>query len=393
MTDTSPRALSGITVLEVRSIGPGPLAGMLLADMGADVIRIDRPGVPTRGASDHIAPTHRGKRSVSIDLKTDDGRELLLEMVEHADVLIEGNRPGVMERIGLGPVDCHRRNPRLVYGRMTGWGQDGPLASAAGHDINYIALSGALEGMGADPSGPPVPAVSYVGDFAGGTMFLLFGILCAVRVAERTGVGQVVDAAMVDGVAALSAPYHGLLADGKWKLGRGRNVIDGGAPYYHVYECRDGQFVTIASAEPQFYALLRSCLGLTEPLWDAQHDEEQWAVQEQRLADIFRTRTRDEWCSILEGTDVCFAPVLSLADAPRHPHNVARETFVSVGDVIQPAPAPRLSRTPGAIGGPPPVAGLHTREVLGELGIGTDRVNNLISTGAVAIAEHPTAGQ
>ncbi|PHV67127.1 CaiB/BaiF CoA transferase family protein [Williamsia muralis] len=385
MAAVDQRALSGVKVLELRSIGPGPLAGMLLADMGADVIRVDRPGAVPRGASDKVAPAHRGKRSVSIDLKSSAGRDLLLKMVEEADVLIEGSRPGVMERLGLGPSECLERNPRLVYGRMTGWGQDGPLASAAGHDINYVALSGALDGMGSDPAGPPVPAVSYVGDFGGGTMFLIFGVLCALRVAEQTGVGQVVDASMVDGVAALSAPYHGLLADNKWHLGRGRNVIDGGAPFYHAYKTGDDQYVTIASAEPQFYQLLRDTLGLTDPLWDAQHDEESWKVQQEELARIFRTKTRSEWCDLLEGTDVCFAPVLSLVEAPDHPHNVARGNFLTVGGVVQPAPAPRLSSTPGAVSGPPPAAGAHTREVLLQMGLTDGDIDELATAGAVAI--------
>ncbi|MGI5219245.1 CaiB/BaiF CoA transferase family protein [Nocardia sp. CA-290969] len=390
MTRSETRALSGVTVLEVRSIGPGPLAGMLLADMGADVIRVDRPGAPQRGASDRVAPTHRGKRSVAIDLKTDKGRDLLLKLTERADVLIEGFRPGVMERLGVGPDECLRRNPKLVYGRITGWGQDGPLASAAGHDINYVALSGALDGMGSDPAGPPVPAVSYVGDFAGGTMFLLFGVLCALRVADRTGVGQVVDAAMVDGVAALSAPYHGLRADGKWHLGRGRNVIDGGAPYYHVYECSDGQFITNAAAEPEFYAQLRSALDLTDPVWDRQSDEDSWTVQSTRLADLFRMRTREQWCDLLEGTDACFAPGLSLEEAPHHPHNVARNTFTRVDDVVQPSPAPRLSRTPGAIDARPPLPGAHTREVLREQGFSDSRIDELMAEGAV-VASRETA--
>jgi alpha-methylacyl-CoA racemase len=380
-----PGPLDGVRIIEIAGIGPGPFAAMLLSDMGAEVLRVDRAesvrgGDPARPPT---SPLNRGRRSIGIDLKNPDGVEAVLALVERADALIEGFRPGVTERLGIGPDDCHARNPRLVYGRMTGWGQEGPMAHAAGHDINYIALAGALEPIGRR-GGPPVPPLNLVGDFGGGAMFLVFGVACALFEAQRSGRGQVVDAAMVDGAAALTAMFHGMRAAGGWSEERGTNMLDSGAHFYDVYECADGTYISIGSIEPQFYAELLQKTGLADDAdFAGQRDRASWPALKDRLADVFRAKTRDEWCQIMEGSDVCFAPVLSMAEAPLHPHNVHRGTFTEVGGVTQPAPAPRFSRTPGAISRPPSHAGQHTDEVLADWGFEPSRIEKLREAGAV----------
>ncbi|GMV31821.1 MAG: CoA transferase [Rhodanobacteraceae bacterium] len=342
--------LRGLRVVEFAGIGPGPFAGMLLSDMGADVVRIDRPG---SGGCDPRDFVSRGRRLVRLDLKSAEGREQALALVEHADALIEGFRPGVMERLGLGPNDVGARNPRLVYGRMTGWGQTGPLAKAAGHDINYIALSGALAAIGPE-AGDPVPPLNLVGDYGGGALYLVVGLLAALHEARGSGRGQVVDAAMCDGAASLMTQFFALAAMGRWKERRGANFLDGGAHFYGVYECADGRHIAVGAIEPQFYATLRDLAGLDSAEFVGQHDETHWPALRGKLAAVIRTRTRDEWCRLLEGSDACVAPVLSMSEAPKHPHLEARGTFIGKEMLVQPAPAPRFSRTPtGVPSGPP----------------------------------------
>jgi alpha-methylacyl-CoA racemase len=371
--------LSGLKVLEFAGIGPGPFCAMLLSDLGADVIRIDRKGA-SGGLPFDI--TARGRRSVAVDLKTAEGVGLCLSLMEKADAIIEGFRPGVMERLGLGPEVAHQRNPALVYGRMTGWGQFGPLSSAAGHDINYIALTGALHAMG-KADRPPAPPLNLVGDFGGGALYLAFGICAALLHARATGEGQVIDCAMTDGAASLMAMFYGMKAAGIWTDTRDANLLDGGAHFYDSYECADGKWVAIGSIEPQFYALLLQKTGINDDAFLAQMDKSAWPALSDRLTALFKTRTRDEWCALMEGTDVCFAPVLSLEDAPKHPHNVARETFVEVGGVTQPAPAPRFSRTPGAIQGPAPRAGANNDDALADWGFEPDEIIALRTAGAL----------
>ncbi|HEV7885977.1 MAG TPA: CaiB/BaiF CoA-transferase family protein [Acidimicrobiales bacterium] len=375
--------LAGLKIVEIAGIGPGPFAAMLLADLGADVLRIDRAqavGTPTD--EPHWDLLNRGRRSVGIDLKNPDGVETVLRLAQQADALIEGFRPGVAERLGIGPDDCQARNPRLVYGRMTGWGQDGPYASAAGHDINYIALAGALHPIGR-AGDPPVPPLNLVGDFGGGGMLLAFGVVCALLEAKTSGQGQVVDAAMVDGAAVLTTMFHAFRHIGLWNDERGTNLLDTGAHFYEVYECADGEHVSIGSIEPQFYAELRRLAGLDADEWGAQMDRSQWPVLKVKMAEVFKQKTRAEWCELMEHTDVCFAPVLSLSEAPQHPHNVARQTFVDVAGVTQPAPAPRFSRTPGGVARPPAQPGQHTDEALVDWGIPADDIAKLRETGAV----------
>ncbi|HET9731559.1 MAG TPA: CaiB/BaiF CoA-transferase family protein [Acidimicrobiales bacterium] len=377
--------LSGVKVVEVAGIGPGPFAAMMLADMGAEVVRVDRAQAVRGGdpASPPMDALNRGRRSIGVDLKHPDGVETVLRLVERADALIEGFRPGVAERLGIGPDVCLGRRPSLVYGRMTGWGQDGPYASMAGHDINYIALAGALHPIGR-AGGPPVPPLNLVGDFGGGGMFLAFGVVCGLLEARTSGRGQVVDAAMVDGAAILTTMFHSFTAMGMWSPERGTNLLDTGAHFYDVYECSDGEYVSVGSIEPQFYAELLRLTGLEGDDLPHQMDRSHWPALKERLAAVFRTRSRDEWCKIMEGTDVCFAPVLSLTEAPEHPHNVQRSTFVEVGGVRQPAPAPRFSRTRPEVERPPAHAGQHTDEVLADWGFTEGEVANLRSAGAVA---------
>ena len=362
--------LQGIRIVEFAGIGPGPFCGMMLTDMGADVVRIDRPGGGgTPGLRDPRTDVmNRGRRSIALDLKNPGDVETALALAARADALIEGLRPGVMEQLGLGPDTCQARNPKLVYGRMTGWGQDGPLANAAGHDLNYIALSGALHAMGDADRPPPVP-LNLVGDFGGGGMLLAFGIVCAILEAKSSGKGQVVDAAMTEGAGALMALIYGMRATGLWTGKRGDNMLDGAAPFYGCYECADGKYVAIGSIEPQFYALLMEKTGITDLDAFSQADRARWPEQKAKLAVIFKSKTREEWCAIMEGSDVCFAPVLDMSEAPDHPHNKARGAFVTIAGIPQPAPAPRFSRTAAATPGPPPEPGEHAEEILADWGI------------------------
>ena len=381
-----PGPLSGTKILEIAGIGPGPFAAMVLSDMGAEVLRVDRSQA-VRGGDPSKPPVdilNRGRRSIGVDLKNPDGVETVLKLVGSADALIEGFRPGVAERLGIGPEDCLARNPKLVYGRMTGWGQEGPMAHAAGHDINYIALAGALEPIGRAGQ-PPLPPLNLVGDFGGGGMFLAFGVVCALLEAQRSGEGQVVDAAMVDGAAILMSMFHGFTAMGMWTDERGTNLLDTGAHFYEVYETSDAKFVSIGSIEPQFYAELLRLTGLTDDAdFAGQHNRPNWPKLKERLAEVFKTKTRDEWTEIMEGTDVCFAPVLSIKEAPSHPHMAARGTFTEVAGITQPAPAPRFSRTPGSIERPPSHAGQHTDEALADWGFSADELAALPASAAIA---------
>jgi alpha-methylacyl-CoA racemase len=335
--------LAGIRIVEFAGIGPGPFACMLLADMGAEVVTLERVG-----AKKNQKPSAgRGRKVVELDLKDKAALAQVFDLLDHADALVEGFRPGVMERLGLGPDAVQARNPRLVYGRMTGWGQEGPLAQAAGHDINYISLTGALAAIG--PAERPVPPLNLVGDFGGGALYLVVGVLAALLEAKTSGKGQVVDAAMCDGAASLMSMFFDFTAIGRWSEGRESNFLDGGAHFYGVYQCACGNFISIGSIEPQFYALLRQLAGLSDAAFDAQMDRTAWPGLKQKLTEVFKTKTRDEWCKIMEGSDVCFAPVLTMAEAPLHPHMAARKIFVNRHGVTQPAPAPRFSRTPSAI--------------------------------------------
>ena len=373
--------LLGITVVEMAGIGPGPFCGMLLSDMGADVVRIDRKGGGSFLNLGRHDVLNRGRRSIALDLKRPEAVAALLRLVERADALIEGFRPGVMERLGLGPEVCQERNPRLVYGRITGWGQTGPLAKAAGHDINYIALTGALHAIGSPDQ--PMPPLNLIGDFGGGAMFLAFGVLCALLEAKGSGKGQVVDAAMTDGASLLMAAIYGFKAGGQWTNDRRKNLLDGGAHFYGTYRCADGKWLSIGSIEPQFYALLLDKAGIADPEFQGQWDRSRWPALEKKLAVVFAARTRAEWCAILEGTDVCFAPVLDLDEAPAHPHNRARQTFVDQDGITQPAPAPRFSRTRPELHGGPPVPGTHGEEILRGFGFSTGEIDDLRRAGAI----------
>ncbi len=378
--------LQGVKIIELTGLGPGPFAAMMLSDMGAEVIRIDRSSAVRGGdpATPPLDPLARGRRSIGVDLKNPDGVETVLSLVEDADVLMEGFRPGVAERLGLGPNVCLARNSRLVYGRMTGWGQDGPYASAAGHDINYIALAGALESIGHAGQKPTVP-LNLVGDFGGGGMYLAFGIACALFESQRSGEGQVVDAAMVDGAASLMNMFWGMKAMNFWGPDRGTNMLDTGAPFYDVYECSDGKFVSIGSIEPQFYAELLELSGLGDVAgFDQQMNSAEWPAMKEQVAAVFKAKSRDEWCTIMEHTDVCFAPVLSMEESTKHPHMVERGTFVEVGGVTQAGPAPRFSRTKAKIQGPPAHPGQHTDEVLASFGFAEARIAELRASGAIS---------
>lgn len=371
--------LAGLRIVELAGIGAGPHCAMMLADMGADVVRVDRLaasglGVPIDAKFDLLL---RGRRSLAIDLKSEAGRDTVLSMIDQADAVIESFRPGVVERMGLGPDGCLQRNPKLVYGRLTGWGQNGPYAQMAGHDINYIALSGVLHAIGSR-GGPPVPPLNLVGDFGGGAIYCAFGIVSALLHAQRTGQGQVVDAAMVDGAAALLTMVVGFQRGGIWSSERGDNIVDGGAPYYSTYETSDGRYVSIGAMEDKFYDLLLAKLGLSEDANMRPHtDRSRWDYQRERFKVCFRTHSRDEWCALLEGTDTCFAPVLTIEEASSHPHLKARQTYVDLNGVNQPAPNPRFSATKPAPSAPPAELGQHSREVLADWGIAPDAIEKL----------------
>lgn len=374
--------LEGVKIVEFAGIGPGPFCAMLLADMGADIIRIDRYGAKG-GPAPSFDPLLRNRRSVAVDLKKPEGIETVLKLLEKADALIEGFRPGVMERLGLGPDVVAARNEKLVYGRMTGWGQFGSMAHAAGHDLNYIALTGALHGVGRADA-PPPPPLNLFGDFGGGAMFLGFGIVCGILEAQKSGKGQVIDAAMTDGASLLSAMMYGFKHSGIWTNERYANMLDGGAHFYDCYETSDGKYVSIGSIEPQFYALLMQHTGLGEdPEFANQMDKSKWPELKAKVAACIKTKTRDEWCEIMEGTDVCFAPVLNWDEAPKHPHNVERKTFIEVDGVTQPAPAPRFSRTEPEVRNGPPAPGANTQDALSDWGFSDDEIENLIKAEAV----------
>ena len=383
-TSASRGPLSGYKIIEIAGIGPGPFAAMMLSDMGAEVIRVERVQAvrDTQSSNANWDVMQRGRKNVAIDLKHADGVEALLQLVEKADAMIEGFRPGVMERLGVGPDVCLARNKKLVFGRMTGWGQDGPYANAAGHDINYIALAGALAHFGRAGEAP-VPPLNMVGDFGGGGMLLAYGVVCALLEAQRSGAGQVVDAAMVDGSAILMSMFWGFKNIGLHdENARGTNMLDSGAHFYDVYKCSDGKFVSIGSIEPQFYAQLLQLTGLASDAEFAnQQDRTMWPKLKQRLTEVFATKTQAEWCKIMEGTDVCFAPVLTMSEAAKHPHNVARKTFIEIAGTTQPAPAPRFSRTVASLPTAPVGAGANTREVLQSWGI--QNVDELITRGVV----------
>jgi alpha-methylacyl-CoA racemase len=377
--------LSGYRVIELAGIGPAPMCAMLLSDMGADVVRIDRMADAGLGIAmeTKYSLLNRGRRSIALDLKRPEATETVLRLVEKADALIEGFRPGVMERLGLGPDTCLARNPRLVYGRMTGWGQEGPLAQAAGHDINYIALAGALYCIGRKGEAP-VPPLNLVGDFGGGALYLALGVVAGLLETQKSGKGQVVDAAMVDGVASLMTAVYGMRGSGIWDDERGTNILDTGAHYYEVYETKDGKHVAIGSIETKFYEELLQRSGLKGEELPRQTDRPSWPRMKERLKSLFMTKTRDQWCEIMEGTDICFAPVLSMEEAPRHPHNRHRATFVERDGVVQPAPAPRFSRTPSEIQSPPASPGRHTEEALRDWGLSAADLDKLRSCGAIA---------
>jgi len=374
--------LSGLKILEFEAIGPGPFCGMMLADMGADVLLIDRPDDPRLGFGRDrwFDVMMRGRRSATLDLKSKRGVDAALELAGKADAIIEGFRPGVMERLGLGPDAVLKKNPRLVYGRMTGWGQDGPLAPRAGHDINYIALTGVLHAIGRAGSAP-VPPLNLVGDFGGGGMLLAFGIACALVEAQRSGKGQVVDAAMVDGASLLATMFSGMLAGNRWSEVRGENVLDTGAPWYDTYETKDGKYVAIGSIEPKFYDDLLLRLGLQASDLPKQHDRKGWPALRKTFAGKFLERTRDDWCKVFDGSDACFAPVLTFSEAQAHPHNVARKTYTRSGKVDQPAPAPRFSRTPGKIRREPPERGQGGKEALKDWGFSENEISSLEEKG------------
>ncbi|GCE41218.1 Alpha-methylacyl-CoA racemase [Rhodococcus wratislaviensis] len=383
--------LSGLKVVEIGSIGPGPFCAMLLADLGADVIRLDRaadPGLVGPNADFRTELLHRGRRSLAVDLKHPDGAAVVLSLVADADVLIEGFRPGVAERLGIGPDECAERNPGLVYGRMTGFGQDGPLAQHVGHDINYVALSGALSLIGRQGQ-PPTPPLSLIGDFGGGGMLLAFGLLSALFERQRSGLGQVVDASMVEGSALLATPFFGFAQTGTWNPERGTNIVDSGAPYYDAYETADGKWLAVGAMEPHFYADLVTLLELPDDLPD-QNDRSQWPQMKKIFADAVRGRTLTEWLDAAEGLTPCIAPVLDVAEVPSHPHHVARGAFVDVDGLVQPAPAPRFSRTAATVDRRPPMPGEHTTEILTDWGIDTDRSADWLRSGAVREATTET---
>ena len=369
--------LAGVRIVEFAGIGPGPFAAMLLSDMGAEILRIDRKGGRKPSKAE---VTYRGRRAIALDMKKPEAVEAALKLIGASDALIEGFRPGVMERLGVGPDACLKRNPKLVYGRMTGWGQEGPLANAAGHDINYIALVGALHAIGSVRA-KPVPPLNLVGDFGGGALYLAFGIVCGLLEAKRSGKGQVVDAAMTDGAASLMAMFYGMNSLGMWADERGKNLLDSGAHFYDTYETKDGRYVALGSIEPQFYRELIEKAQISDPAFEAQMDRNAWPALKEKLASIIRTKTRDEWDAIMLGSDICYAPVLSLGEAPSHPHNAARKTFIEVDGVTQPAPAPRFSRTVPEVQGPPQAA--DSEAALKAWGFTSNDVAALSHSGAI----------
>lgn len=379
-----PGPLEGIRIIELAGIGPGPFAGMMLADLGAEIIRVDRPGGNATAMFGHRI-LNRSRRNLAVDLKSSEGAEVVLRLCESADGIFEGNRPGVAERLGVGPEDCLARNPALVYGRMTGWGQDGPLAEAAGHDINYIALTGALDAIGRRDSGP-VPPLNLVGDFGGGATMLVIGMLAALLHAKRTGEGQVIDASMVEGASLLMSMPRDMHDLGAWGGGRGGNLLDTGAHFYDVYETADGKWISLGAIESKFHAQMVELLGLDEELGANQLAADRWPEFTEQVAARVRTKTRDEWDAILSGTDVCYAPVLSIDEAPDHPHNVARDAFVEVDGQRQPRPVPRFSASPSPAPSPQTPAGADTRAVLAGAGFTDDEVAELLAAGAVAEA-------
>lgn len=374
--------LVGVKIVEFAGIGPGPFCGMLLADMGADVVRIDRAESAGRG---HPDLANRGKRSIAIDLKKPEGIEAALSLMAKADGLIEGFRPGVMERLGVGPDVALKRNPKLVYGRMTGWGQTGPWSSMAGHDIDYIALTGALHTMGRKGE-PPAPPLNLVGDFGGGALYLAMGLLAGIIEARTSGKGQVIDCAMIDGAASLMTMFFNMKTVGMWTPERDSNLLDGGAHFYDTYECADGQWLAIGAIEPQFHAELVKGLGLPADTFGMYMDRTKWPEFSVRIAEVVKTKTRDQWMKVFDGTDACVAPVLSMEEAPKHPHNAERSTFVEAFGVTQPGPAPRFSRTAGAVNGAPAMAGKHSKGVLESWGIEAERAEGFLSAGAVVQA-------
>ncbi|WP_060655336.1 CaiB/BaiF CoA transferase family protein [Rhodococcus pyridinivorans] len=384
MTSTEGRAtngpLTGVTVVELASIGPGPWAAMMLADMGAEVIRIDRPAHDGNFVPPKFDITRRGRQSVSLDLRTDDGLAAALRLVEHADILLEGNRPGVTERLGIGPDECLRRNPKLVYGRMTGWGQDGPLSQTAGHDATYLALTGVLHAIG-PAGGPPVLPINLVGDYGGGGAFLVIGVLAAYINARSSGKGQVVDAAILDGALSLSAPLHGMLAAGLWKDERGTNLLDSGTPWYDVYSTSDGKHVVMGPLEPKFFDEFAHRIG-TSITSKSRNDRANWSALREEWSEAFAAESRDHWQQAFEDTDACVAPVLSLREARNHPHLRARDNFIEIDGVQQPAPAPRFSETPSSVRSGPAPAGAHTREVLSHYGFQDDEIDALLQSNA-----------
>ncbi len=377
--------LTGTKIIEIAGIGPGPFCGMMLSDMGAEIIRVDRVGIrPSLAERNDVL--NRGRRAIAVDLKRREGKEIILRFCEKADAIFEGFRPGVTEKLGIGPEQCMACNPRLVYGRMTGWGQTGPLRMAAGHDINYISLSGALHSIGRRGE-RPVPPLNLVGDFGGGGMLLAFGIVCALFEAQRSGKGQVVDAAMVDGSAILMAMFFGRrICDARFSGERGTNLLDSGAHFYEVYETKDGKYISIGSIEPQFYAELIRKAALDPGRYAAQLDRFKWPVYKDELTALFKSKTRDEWCALMEGSDICFAPVLSMEEAPEHPHNTARSTFITIDGITQPAPAPRFSRTTPEVRRGPSAPGQHTVSVLADFGFDKGEIDAFLNEGIVELS-------
>ena len=384
MTVASSGPLAGLRVVELAGLGPAPFSAMFFADLGAEVIRLERTGMAPAapGQLDRRMVLTRGRQSIGVDLKHAAGVTLVLRLLEHADVFLEGFRPGVLERLGLGPSPCLERNPRLIYGRITGYGREGPLAAAAGHDINYISVAGALDPIGR-AGGPPVPPLNLVGDFGGGAMLLVAGVLAALYERGRSGLGQVVDAAMVDGAALLTTMFHEIRALSLWSDERGTNILDSGAPYYNVYQTSDDRFVSVGAMEPHFYRSLMLGLGFTEETMPPQDDRAQWKALTRQLADIFRSRSLDDWMRTFQGTDACVTPVLPLAEAPRHPHNSERGTFVDVGGIVEPAPAPRFSRTPPRVPAPAPRPGVHDLDALLDWGVTARDIDALVADGTI----------